>query len=837
MGSVWLAEDTRLHRQVALKTLRPADDDDSPARARLMREARAAAALNHPHIAAVYDVLENNGHVVIVFEYVEGETLAARLAREQLPASAALDIGCQIAGALVAAHTHGIVHRDLKPANVIVGAEGQVKVLDFGIARTLSIGTTLTSDGHTATGIGLIGTPAYAAPEQMVSGAVDERADLYALGVMLFEMICGRRPFTGSDPIALASTKLGKDAPPLSSAGVLVPRELEQLVALLLARERGERPTSAASVLARLRAIYDSMGTAAPAPASKRQMVAPVLGIALVLAALVSLGVWGPLRRSSERADAGPPVVAVLPLVNISGDGSNDFLAAGIAESLISSLAALPSVIVLSRAAVTEARNRTAESSVLARDLGATYLVEGSVQESGGRLRVSLTLVRPDRSVAWGDNAEGVIDQIFDLQSRLATMLTAALDVRVSAAERLRMNSQVTTSPEALNAYWQGRALLDRRDVDGNLDSAVAAFNRALALDARFAVAQAALGEAFWTQYVDTRDPSWAQKATEAGLTALRLDPNRAEVRYTLAVTLAGGGRLDEAIEELHRALAMQPNYDDARRQLGQLLGRQGRVDEAVAEYRKALALTPNSSSTYGSMGLMLLGAARYDDAIAAFQKSTELQPDNYFGFQRLGTAYQTVGKVDLALENYEKAIALRPSAQAFSNIGALHHGRGDFARAVEAYRQAIALRPNASATRRNLGDALAKLGRAADARAAYLEAVRLAEAELKVDPNDVRATASLAVFLAKAGQPDRAQQRIDQALRAAAEDVEVIFRAAVVAALTDRPQEALGYLTDAVRRGYSRASIADADEFSPMRTTPVFRDLVNPTQPKESPR
>jgi serine/threonine-protein kinase len=826
MGSVWLAEDTRLHRQVALKTLRPADDDDAPARARLMREARAAAALNHPHIAAVYDVLENDGHVVIVFEYVEGETLAARLARDVLPVPAAIDIACQIAGALVAAHAHGVVHRDLKPANVITGAGGQVKVLDFGIARILSIGTTKTGDGHTATGIGLIGTPAYAAPEQMVSGAVDERADLYALGVMLFEMISGRRPFTGSDPIALASSKLGKDAPPLSATGALVPRELQRLVASLLSRERDERPASAADVLARLRAIDGSPGTTAPAPASKRRVVVPVLATALVLAALVSLGVWGPLRRSSERPDS-PPVVAVLPLANISGDGSKDFLAAGIAESLISSLAALPTVTVLSRASVTQARSRTPESSALARDLGATYLVEGSVQESGGRLRVSLNLVRPDRSVAWADNVEGVIDQIFDLQSRLAVMLTAALDVRVSAAERRRMNSQVTTSPEALNAYWQGRALLDRRDVKGNLDAAVTAFNRALALDARFAVAQAALGEAFWTQYVDTREPSWAQKATEAGLTALRLDPNRAEVRYTLAVTLAGSGRPDEAIEELHRALAMQPNYDDARRQLGQVLGRQGRVDEAVAEYRKALALTPNSSSTYGSMGLMLLGAARYDDAIAAFQKATELQPDNYIGFQRLGTAYQTVGKVDLALENYEQAIAIRPSAQAFSNIGALHHGRGDFTRAVEAYRQAIALRPNASATRRNLGDALARLGRAADARAAYLEAVRLAEAELKVDPNDARTTASLAVYLAKAGQPDRARQRIDQALRAAAEDVEVIFRAAVVAALRDRSQDALAYLAEAVRRGYSRASILDTDEFGKIKSSPAFVKLM----------
>ena len=245
MGSVWLAEDTRLHRQVALKTLRAADDDDAPARARLMREARAAAALNHPHIATVYDVLENDGQVVIVFEYVEGETLAARLARDPLPAPEAVEMGCQIAKALVVAHAHGIVHRDLKPANVIVGAGGQLKVLDFGIARLLATGTTQTSGGASASGPGFMGTPAYAAPEQMVSSAVDERADLYALGVMLFEMLVGRLPFLADNALELIACHIAEEPPIPSSLEPRLPPSADRLLARLLAKEPAQRPTLA----------------------------------------------------------------------------------------------------------------------------------------------------------------------------------------------------------------------------------------------------------------------------------------------------------------------------------------------------------------------------------------------------------------------------------------------------------------------------------------------------------------------------------------------------------------------------------------------------------------
>jgi tetratricopeptide (TPR) repeat protein len=828
MGSVWLAEDSRLHRQVALKTLLAPGTDDAPARARLMREARAAAALNHPHIATVYDVLESDGQVVIVFEHVEGETLAARLNRGPLPAPEAVEIACQIAKALTVAHAHGIVHRDLKPANVIVTAGDQVKVLDFGIARQLSTGSTLTGGGATASGMGFVGTPAYAAPEQMVSSAVDERADLYALGVVLFEMISGRRPFPGGDPVELASSKLSEDAPPLKSTGALIPRELERLVASLLARDRSQRPDSAVTALAQLRAIYGTPTTGLMTAEPPSRTIAAILAAVLLVAAVAGYGVWE-ARRMTEgatAANATPPVVAVLPLDNISGDTSRDFLSAGISESLIAGLAGSPALTVLSRAAVLEARNRVPELAALAKDLGATYLVQGGVQQSGDQLRVTLSLLRPDRTIAWANSFDGALSRIFELQTRMSLALGEAMSVRVGDGHATAQR-RPTDTPEALSEYWKGRAYLDRRDVKGNLEAAASSFSEAIRLDPKFALAHAALGETYWLQYAESREPVWMQRSADEGTTALRLDSQQPEVRLALAITLIGSGKLDEGIEELRKALAIRPTYDDARRRLGSALARQGKIDEAIDEFQKAIALRPNFWGNYNDLGVALYNAARYQEAAKAFERLVELQPDNHQGFQQLGTIYQTLGDPGRALENYRKSIAVRPSWGAYNNLGALYHTGGQYEKAIEAYQQGIALRPNIAAGFRNVGDALTRLGRPEEARRAYLSAVEKGEAELAVNPTNARTLATVSVYLAKAGEASRAANSIAKALALAPDDVQVVYRAAVAHILLGRRESGLQYLERAVASGYSRAAVAQEEDFDGIRSSVRFRQLT----------
>src|SRR5688572_5584585 len=357
MGVVWLAEDTRLNRKVALKTVKTADADTTEGRQRLMREARAAAALSHPHIATVHDVLDVEGKVIVVFEYVEGDTLSARLQRGALPVAEATEIAWQLADALAAAHSQGVIHRDLKPSNVVLGPDGRAKVLDFGIARLVPVGADLHANAPGTIGGGLVGTPGYAAPEQYLSRNVDGRADLYALGVMIYEMIVGRRPFSGQDAVALATSVLRDQAPKLSgSTDAFVPPRLESLVARLLERDPHKRPASGDDVLVELSPLRDTESS----PLARRTMRlrrrvpagAIVAGIAVMVIVAIVIALTVRQQLNATRPDNESPVVAVLPLSNMSGDSANDYLGAGLAESLITSLASAPNVTVLSRSAV-----------------------------------------------------------------------------------------------------------------------------------------------------------------------------------------------------------------------------------------------------------------------------------------------------------------------------------------------------------------------------------------------------------------------------------------------------------------------------------------------------
>jgi eukaryotic-like serine/threonine-protein kinase len=826
MGTVWLAEDPRLARRVAIKLFAGPEARSEYARDQLLREARAAAALSHANIAAVHDVVDIDGQVAVVFEYVEGETLAGQIGRGPLSVSAVFDLARQLADALWAAHERGIVHRDLKPANIVMTRDGGLKVLDFGVARVLPAGSG--ASGIETTAGGFVGTIGYAAPEQCLGQPGDSRADIFSLGVVLYEALTGQRPFRGADATTVMRAIL-QDAPPHVAARVdHVPAPLDALIARMLSAEPAQRPQTGHDVRVALQAIAPAAGTLAPATGRRAWATAALVSVALLTGALVSS-----LASNRPVSDAAkPPVVAVMPLTNASGDSGKDHLALGVADSLITRLAGLPSVTVLSRAAVAEARVRAKEIPAIAKELDATYLVDGSIQHVGDQLNITLSLVRPDGAVVWADTVRGPFESIFELQTRLASALGHALSVQLSAADRASLAKQPTMNADALSAYWRGRALLERRDIAGNIDAAIAAFDEAIRIDARYSDAHAARGEALWARYVDTKDRQTAEDAIEAGTNALRFDPTRPSVRYSLALSLAGSGRLDEAIEELQHALALQPNYDDARRELGNVLARQGKLDEAVTELRKAIALRPQFWGHHSALGLRLYQAGRFEDAAEAFKRVIELQPDNFIGHQQLGTAYQALNRDVEALASYERSTSIRPSAGAFSNIGALHHRRGEFARAVDAYRKSVTLRPNSAATHRNLGDALRRMGRNSDAMVAYRDAIRLSDVDLSVNPRDPQLLAASAVYAAKASEWSKARERLEQARTLAPNDGQVWFRAAIVEALSRRTEAALDAIERAVRAGYSRAQIAEEEDFAALRNTARFKALVGMPAP-----
>ena len=846
MGDVYLAEDTRLKRKVALKSLSETWLQRSGARERLLREARAAAILNHPNIAAIHDIVEAGDRAHIVMEYVEGESLSRRLSRGRLSAEDATAIAIQLCDAMAAAHAQGIIHRDLKPGNVSLTRDGKVKVLDFGLATSppglaeahaVSSSDTTPSDSER-----LLGTPAYMAPEQLRRRPVDERTDVYGVGVMLYELLTGRRPFGGEGVVELGMAILNEATPTATQAEPSVPAGLSAIVARAMAREPSERFQSALEMREALRRLPPSLSDAPTLSAAfpwdartartlasvRSRPVVATLGVAG--AAILGLVAYKWLRPPSQAAPSAekPPVVAVLPLANVGGTPEDDYLGVGVADTLITHLAGLPGVTVVSRAATQDYRGRLPDTRRLARDLGLTYVVSGGVQRAGERLRVTLNLVRPDDSVAWGQEYEGAIENIFRLQSEVAAGLSAALRVTLTPAERSRLTRPPTSDAVAFADYSRARSLLERPDVEGNLDKAVALFEAATRTDPRFALAHAGLGEACWVLYEETRDPRWPPKALAATTEALRLDPDLPAVRVSLAIIYQGTGKLQEAAEELRRVLTLQPGNDDAHRLLGDILGEQGQIEEGIAELRAALALRPGYWRNQSFLGYALLKSGRYSEAAAAYRRVTELQPDNPRGFQMLGTAHQLAGDYPQALAQYERSLELGGDSKSHTNIGTIHYAQGRYAEAATAFARAAGLEPASALAQRNLGDAYAKLGEAGKARTAYEQAVKLSEEQLEVNPMDANRLAWLAVYEAKLGRHALAARDCARALALEASDGEVHFASAVVHALAGRTSDALASLEQALDRGYSASLAREDDDLVTIRDTRQFRRLLS---------
>ncbi len=866
MGEVFLARDTRLRRQVVLKTLLGAESQSAEARKRLLHEARAAATLNHPNIASIYDILELDDQTVIVMEYVPGESLVAKVRKGGLPQAEVVDLGLQLADALIEAHRHGIVHRDLKPANVCLTPDGRLKVLDFGIARIrpvdrvgLTPGTTPDTTpgatvGETISVPGrIVGTPGYTAPEQLRGESADHRSDIYSLGVLLFELCTGRLPFDAPDALGLALATASDTPLRAHEVQPAVSQQMSDVITRAMTRERHDRYQSVESMRTDLRRldvprsertttaaeIHVPPSTSTPilskTLATLQQLTGGHLARAVAVVAVIVVGAWfianqgGPTPSLTTTVTIAP-TVAVLPFVNERDDPANDYdhLGAGLADLIVSALDGLPAVSVVSGVGTLGADATDADLATIASGLGATAIVQGSFSLDGDEFEVSASLHAADGSEVWDDGYSDSFMNFFTMERELVEDLVQAIGIDLTEAERARLARVPTESTEAFEAYAQGRVRLDRRDPTlEDVPVAVRLFTEAIEVDPEFALAHAGLGDAYWWQFREDREAEAATRAADAVLAALALDPDLPQVRLSLATIYRGTGRVEQAEDQVRQVIEGYPSNSDAHRVLGQILDSQRRTDEAVAEYGQAIALRPSYWRNYFELGLTYYQANRRPLAAAQFRRVTELMPESARGFQVLGSMYQTMGELELARENYERSLEFGALPAAHSNIGLLEWAAGNYEAAAEAFAAAVALAPDDFRYRRNLGDAYRVLGREEEALAEYRRAVEKAADVVRVNAADVVTLGQLATIESLAGSHEAALGHIDDALQLAPGDPGLLYTKAVVHAASGDTETALSFVISAVSGGYPPTLARQQGELTALEGMPEFEELL----------
>ncbi len=834
MGEVYRAEDLRLKRFVALKRLPPHLRADPVYRQRLLTEAERASRLNDPHVAAVYDVLEHEGEIFLVLEYVEGETLRRRL-QNPLTIEEFLQVAIQCAEALAGAHHAGIVHCDIKPENIMLTPAGRVKVLDFGIAKRLPRSDQSSTLHQTRP---LSGTPAYMAPEVLIEGATDGRADIFSLGVVFYEALTGHHPFAASSFVATADLIRQLTPAPLSVYNPRVPRALQLIVQKMLAKEPAQRYQSGEELSRELRNLCTALTPATqhsllvrPRERSMRLRWSYVTVISVVIAAVVGAAVWPGIAHRRGQASAQPAVhLAVLPFSTTGNDRSAQAFCDGLSETLVAKLTRLSSDYPLHIVPLSEVRAESIQNAEHARrSFGVKLVVEGNLQEAGGKVRVNYSLVDAEtlRQVA-ADTITVDRSDVFAVQDRVVGSIVSMLGLHLQAPQRSELVAHGTQEPAAYDYYLRGRGYLQDYHKPENVSSAIAVFQRALERDPNYALAYAGLGEAYWAKYQGSDDAQWVAQALEACNKAIRLAPSEADGHVCAGTVDNGTGKYERAVEEFRRASELDPTSADAVRGLAFAYQHLGKPQEAEETYRRAIQLRPQYWAGYDWLGTFYGNQARYAEAAQQFSQVIALAPDDPHGYRKLGGVYIFMGNYEKAIQALQTAIRLSPTPEAYSNLGVAYFNQRRFEDAVVAYGHAC--RPGAGdfISCGNLGRAYYWApGKRSQAEPFLRQSIQLAGERLKVNPRDGDALILLASDYAMLADKAQALKNLKAGLSVAPEEPEYLVTAAMVHNDLGNKEESLNWLAKAVSRGYSRAEILVAPEFDNLRGEAEARGLL----------
>ena len=732
MGEVYLAEDTQLHRKVALKVL-PTDLAANQDRMRrFMQEAQAAAALNHPNVAHIYEIGEHDGLHFIAMEFVDGVTLREKIHLERTELSKLLRYLQQVAEGLAKAHGAGIVHRDLKPDNIMITRDGHAKILDFGLAKLLETkpgsaaevgeaATVVMAIQHSTPGV-VMGTIGYMSPEQAQAKTVDQRSDIFSFGCILYEAATGRKPFVGDSIIDTLHKIIYEPAPSITDLNPSASPDLQRVIRKCLAKEPEKRyqtirdtandleelieemkgasdiersvapPTSAAikSTEADMRAAESTVSVSQQPASSAEYIVSGIkqhklaAGIALLVLIVGAVGLGLYLRaRNTEVAIES---IAVLPFDNQNHDPETEYLSDGLTDSIINSLTQLPNLKVIARSSVFRYKGKQTDPIAVANELGVRAVLTGRIMQRGDSLTIGVELIDArDNKQLWGEQYERKLSDLLSVQHEIAKEITSNLRLKLSGAEQERATKQYTEKPEAYRLYLKGRLYWNKRTGEA-IKKSIEYFDQAIEKDPGYALAYVGLADCYVVPANPQPPSEKMPKARAAAMRALELDETLAEAHTALARVLAVyDWDWAGAEKEFRRAIELNPRYAGAHQWYGGYLEMMGRPDESLAERNKALELDPLSLTINFELGLAFYYARDYDQAIQQFQKTLELDANFPLVHAHLPAAYEQKGMYAEAIAGFQKGITLRGGTEWSFSMSGLGHVYGVSGKKAEA--------------------------------------------------------------------------------------------------------------------------------------------------------
>lgn len=704
MGEVFLATDLLLGRKVALKILSPNMAAQAEHRARFEREARAVAALNHPNIVTIYSVEEADGHHFITMELVKGRRLSKLIPESGFPFAQLKALALPLADAVRAAHSAGITHRDLKPENIMVTDEGRVKVLDFGLAKLREAASAdanaTVADGDAVTEAGkVLGTAAFMSPEQAEGKEVGPTSDVFSLGIILYTMATGRKPFQGDSHISTILSIVRDEPPQVGEVNPEQPSGFSHIVDRCLEKTPSNRYSDAGELHQALRGLEAFEQASGEGPRTTRRLSPPyvALGIAALLV-LVVLGAWllrNLAKDPSGRTPEQPRAIAVLPFQNLSSGDETLYFSEGMTAEITNKLSRIQGLDVTSLTSVARFRGSNEDVRVIGKDLGVSYLLEGTVRKLENRVRITAQLVDADNGFQlWAEEFEGELDDVFRVQEETALQIANALDLQLSPSEQAAVLRRLTANPQAYDAYLRGRALLEYFASPEKLEDAGRYFEHSLELDPDYPLALVGLSrvEAQWYRNLDPR-PERLQRAEQLALRAIELEPQLSEAYLAMGQVLANRYRYGEAAEQFRMALRLDEDNAYAWDLLSWALAYKQPPEPQAAEQaaRRSISLQASLIGAHYHLGRALLLQERYDEAIEAFTQARNLDPEFETADYGIAQVLNAQGRHREALDRIATLSDIASSPVVKIQAAFAHEALGERELALRALEQACA--------------------------------------------------------------------------------------------------------------------------------------------------